>query len=990
MVYNPPTPEEVRRAASEVQNKFQLFRGDLESEVMYDDLRNSFVAPVLAGDRVASAVLADLVEGTLRDPRVPGVNKYRAIHLLKEAMDKTGTNLGGYVGEKHIENLGKMIMAAKSTKGETLFTQNPNPEDKAYGARCFKLLLNCVQAWSETYTEFPPFMEVLTMLFMNEVNFPDDLIEFNTKLGGSAKKPPAVTTSSSAATGTNQGGNSSPAEKQAADSLKMIRELITDMILNNDKFEDFFSDSIKDYEHTYKQSLPSVGAVSSLSPSSPALRELLFAEDFINVFNNEFSPAKITFDQFKQQMKNGIENRVQAKIKNHGGGAGNHNEVARPSNPPGLPSNLPFGAPPILQSGGPNPSQPFHGGDTTPHFSNLSTPQGQLTTMAISQQPQPPMPLLHSTPQNDSLIHDLRSEIEVLKQRLAGTEGQLQLSKNLTQDLKSVNEEQRVLIDQLRQERQKLELQLDGERKRAEDAIKSALHSSGNNEAVKMLKEKIRDLEGECQQLNNENNRLFELVKHPPVQQVPVPPPQPPPQPHHVSPPPDSHPPTDFATIQLLNQLQDRVHHLEAENKLLKRDNDKLMPCDNIDFERLQSEYKKLKEESVREIKELKNRVLIAEEKAKNMLKDYRDSLNDTTIIDNYSNYKPTSSHNKERFSDEFNRKYRNLGQPWQQSSDDPSTTVYRSIDRAEEYLAKLSKPLETSVSYNHKPIDTSELRRRADSPILTSKIHEILKSPNMSGFNEASTMVRPLDSNLIRSPIAVAPVSLPTHVRQRSISPILPKVEQVPTHNIFSQKLISPLPQQPQVGAASLYLPRPTLPNPSFDYQPLTPGAASFITSPKASSMIASQFKPSLLQQQQGYQSELSRPSYSKYGNLALPKDAPAFKSQERLVMGVLPSHNVAEYPKGSLKSQREFRSDYGATPPPESRDYGVDGSRKLAYSYQQPQHPQQNLDFRGEAGDKGLRRREAVANKDKSKSPKDFLQEFHKKIAGLDISNN
>ena len=58
-----------------------------------------------------------------------------------------------------------------------------------------------------------------------------------------------------------------------------------------------------------------------------------------------------------------------------------------------------------------------------------------------------------------------------------------------------------------------LEDQVARERSRAEGAIRSSAVNNGNTDAVHLLKDRIRDLEAELEQMNRENTRLFETVK---------------------------------------------------------------------------------------------------------------------------------------------------------------------------------------------------------------------------------------------------------------------------------------------------------------------------------------------------------------------------------------------------------------------------------------------------------------------------------------------
>ena len=93
-------------------------------------------------------------------------------------------------------------------------------------------------------------------------------------------------------------------------------------------------------------------------------------------------------------------------------------------------------------------------------------------------------------------------------------EGQLRMASAALEDLKSVNQTQKKIIDELKQDKKKLERDLEKERGLNEKLIKDTKKDNLQLEdIVKGLQDRVRQQDEEIQELNRDNNRLYEDLK---------------------------------------------------------------------------------------------------------------------------------------------------------------------------------------------------------------------------------------------------------------------------------------------------------------------------------------------------------------------------------------------------------------------------------------------------------------------------------------------
>jgi len=206
-------------------------------------------------------------------------------------------------------------------------------------------------------------------------------------------------------------------------------------------------------------------------------------------------------------------------------------------------------------------------------------------------------------------------EFEELKKQLRDTVAALGNRDNEVDALIKKVQEQERIIGRLEKDNKNLYHDLDLERQRNNNLQKSSVVQSVHNDHHRILKERIYKLEQELIDLNEENKKMLDTVKaaanqQPVVQQVIIRKPGASAV-ESVKGSAFSQRPEDITNSEAYKTLQDKVKHLEAENKLL-RENAVHKDPDTL---------------NKAEIKALQNRVVIAEERAKAALDEYAKNL---------------------------------------------------------------------------------------------------------------------------------------------------------------------------------------------------------------------------------------------------------------------------------------------------------------------------------------------------------------------------
>ena len=182
-----------------------------------------------------------LVE-TIKHSSVPIDIKYLALHLVKDLMKQGRPAVGAVFADKYLANIMNLVMeeSRKQGNGETLFLPNANPygssesPDKLWSVRCYKLILNCLQAWIDLYQTIDRYYTTFTLVLTSGVEFPD-FSEYNISLSKSGGIPPAYPTAQASQ---NKGPKQVKNYPHLSGNLEQTRLLIKEMVLHNDQLED--------------------------------------------------------------------------------------------------------------------------------------------------------------------------------------------------------------------------------------------------------------------------------------------------------------------------------------------------------------------------------------------------------------------------------------------------------------------------------------------------------------------------------------------------------------------------------------------------------------------------------------------------------------------------------------------------------------------------------------------------------------------------------
>lgn len=269
-----------------------------------------------------------------------------------------------------------------------------------------------------------------------------------------------------------------------------------------------FFDSIQVYEHTFKQGEEEIKNLEAADDKTKY--EMYYAKDFLEVFNR-FSSTAITFEDLQVELKNKIDKRVREKMA----GRVSLNAPSKPPVPQPIPGPMPvakpgnpFGAllnqPPgkLDDSNGSHSDQsgprlPLPAAVTVPRFGGPSPATGHNKPPAQPSQQQPT--------KNDSEVH-------LLKQMVSSLEEELGLAKSELSNAERQKSTLQTTIDNLRRENERLGRQMEAEKARADQANRNSAQS-GQGEATRMLRERIKDLETEIELMNSQNAKLLEALK---------------------------------------------------------------------------------------------------------------------------------------------------------------------------------------------------------------------------------------------------------------------------------------------------------------------------------------------------------------------------------------------------------------------------------------------------------------------------------------------
>lgn len=349
----------------------------------------------------------------------------------------------------------------------------------------------------------------------------------------------------------------------------------------------------------------------------------------------------ITFDQLKTAVKNGIDKKVRDKLEGRvppspgptARGLPDNSGIARSNTPQGLPvqrsdmptihSNNPFAN---ALSGGPpdrdNSMLDHSGLGNVNYDQHRGNPSGggpshsQMSVGMNGQQGQP----------NSDLMH-----------KISSLEHQLVQQRQLVDDLKKINDGQKDMIDRLKQDKSSLENELDREKRKAREMVHSG--PADHKDEIQRLQQANMALESEILNLNKENAKLFEATQanlaklsgnsdggqslRQKVAQLTA-------ENGYLK---DQLGSGSLkggssnlgaGTDQEVYQLKQKINKLEFENANLR---DQSVLSANQEVAALQTEIRKLKTDALLEVKALKSKLIVAEEKANTLMNQYKDRI---------------------------------------------------------------------------------------------------------------------------------------------------------------------------------------------------------------------------------------------------------------------------------------------------------------------------------------------------------------------------
>lgn len=404
-------------------------------------------------------------------------------------------------------------------------------------------------------------------------------------------------------------------------------------------------ESVKEYEKCYKEVLQKIGGASALENAEPPLKyELIYAQEFFKAFDS-FSSMSISFENLQTALKNGIDkitrDRLEGKVPPS---PSTSNRVD--SNVQGVPSfgrsNTPNQPPPIQRSDMPsvhsnNPFANALGGGNNERDNSMLDHSG-LGNVKYDQYGgnNPPIAPAYN-PQGAGMSSMTVQPNPDQQARISSLETQLNQQRQLIDDLRRLDDDQKSMIERLKSEKRGLEGDIDRERRKAKDGSGSG--GPDQRAEIQKLQQTIQLLESEVQNLNKENNKMFEALR--------------------------SQTPKGQSGSDEVQQLKSKIAQLTTENGylkdqlggganprglsgnsgaleqellFLKQKNNRLesevaalkdqsIISSNQEITALQAEMRKLKSEASLEIKALKSKLIVAEEKANALLDQYKDKL---------------------------------------------------------------------------------------------------------------------------------------------------------------------------------------------------------------------------------------------------------------------------------------------------------------------------------------------------------------------------
>lgn len=190
-------------------------------------------------------MVGDIVIELLKDAGVNIEVKYRALQLLKDCMQTGHQVIGKIFIDRHIQEWTKTVIEEKQKggRGECLFKPNPNPYERKLSVRCFKLMLNCLQAWIDVFSTINLYYTAFSEALTSGIEFPD-FQEYSINLGkpagSSAQSRSKSTDPTSGVTSTPLTDNLRAVKNypEISSGLEMYRNLLRDIISNNTEFQD--------------------------------------------------------------------------------------------------------------------------------------------------------------------------------------------------------------------------------------------------------------------------------------------------------------------------------------------------------------------------------------------------------------------------------------------------------------------------------------------------------------------------------------------------------------------------------------------------------------------------------------------------------------------------------------------------------------------------------------------------------------------------------
>lgn len=313
------TDAQVRQAIAQAQKELPQFKRDLEDYAGFCKLYDHFMPEITTGDALSAVIFSQLAMLSFKDEHVSSEAKLRCLNMLKEAINTENPTIMGIFVNEFLEPLKNSLISRKSTA--TLFgDKNDN-----FGKRAWDLILDCIYVWSEKSSD-ERISAAMYELMEKGITFPDKHVEFHTNLRN--VKPGTKTTTTELAKPlttptpapqpkelakppppqpSKPSSNKPPTTDDQAThtNLRENRLLITEMILQNNEFPDFISE----YLPQYKSLIHS--APEKLVPTN---YELIYGQEFLKLYENQFSVGKITFPQLQQRMKEELEHIVNDRI----------------------------------------------------------------------------------------------------------------------------------------------------------------------------------------------------------------------------------------------------------------------------------------------------------------------------------------------------------------------------------------------------------------------------------------------------------------------------------------------------------------------------------------------------------------------------------------------------------------------------------------------------------------------------------------------------